>query len=207
MYLITLLHIYTPNQACRNADGHQFIIFKNACYLKSPPRPPVQSSSPRVKVTVYLTRDVTSADEQFGKANTVKLCFSEYSVSEPESKKKKKKGGRNTQKHSQQTKLISEWFVWTLDNFLEAGCDKTNKWKRFIGKRFVTRKHIKTTAWKTNNYMNTVAFQKTSANQVHCISGKKHAGILHLKENVFTEFCLWNSADCVWVQAPVRHKV
>lgn len=88
----------------------------------------------------------------------------------------------------------------------EAGCDKANKWKRFIHKRFVTRGHIKTTAWKTNNYMSTVAFQKTSAcNQVHCILEKKtkHAGILHLKD-VFTEFCLWNSADCFWVQAPVR---
>lgn len=57
--------------------------------------------------------------------------------------------------------------------FFEAGCDKTNKWKRLICKMFVTIDHIKTTAWKTHNYMNKVAFQKTSVgNQVHCIMKK-----------------------------------
>lgn len=64
-------------------------------FSEGPPPHSVQSSSPRVKVTVYLTRDVTSADEQFGKANTVKLCFSEYTASEPESKKKKKGKGQS----------------------------------------------------------------------------------------------------------------
>lgn len=44
--------------------------------------PSVQSSNSRVTAAAYLTCDVTSADEQFGKANTMKLCFSKYSVSQ-----------------------------------------------------------------------------------------------------------------------------
>lgn len=146
MCLITLPHVYTPNQARHNADSHQFIVFKSVCYLKSTPvnclyshshklwplPPPVQSSSPRVKVTVYLTRDVTSADEQFGKANTVKLCFSEYSVSEPGSKKKKK--GKEHLKTFPTNKTDFSIICLNPRQFFEAGCDKTNQWKRFIRK-------------------------------------------------------------------------
>lgn len=47
----------------------------------------VQSSSRRVKVSVYLMFDVTSADEQFGRVNMVNLCFSKYCVSKSDSKK------------------------------------------------------------------------------------------------------------------------
>lgn len=43
----------------------------------------VQSSNRGVKVSVYLMCDVTSADEQFGRANMVNLCLSKYHVSKP----------------------------------------------------------------------------------------------------------------------------